>query len=268
MGYFFGLAAMAALLVGYNISTVVEHEPEGWEQAVLSANFVQSRMVDDVLREYTRVDRNGRVYELFVTYNNPNSPFLGGYETWLFVSEVVDGIYRYIDSFEIYYRQGNATGGIIFADIDFDGQHDVLVWLGHFGAQGTVAFDGFVRRGDTYARTNFTDIPNPELDMENMRVRGTIRNHGASHSWFIYAFADGTFKRTDEITFETCTETFEFMHIITLRDGEEVNEIHRGEVAQRLFDTKFLEGNEFWGFGGLGSFERILTPHEAAREEW
>ena len=246
-----------------------EYEAQGWEQALLGADFVRSRMIGDVLREYVRADRNGRIYELLITYEYIlDHPFPGFYETWLFISEKTDSGHRYLQSFEIYMRQGNATGGIIFADIDFDGQDDVLVWLGHFGAQGLVWFDGFVRRGDTYVRTNFAKISNPELDTENMRIRGTIRNHAASHSWFMYAFVDDAFVRTDYITFETCRDTLEPLYIITLYHGEEVNQVYRGEEAEQWFDRLFFDDEEaHWVFGTRGTWERILTFWEAARQE-
>jgi len=113
-------------------------EAEGWGQALLGADFAQSRMVGDTLKGYVRADNNGRSYELFVTYEFFDDLFpFGGYETWVFVSEVQNEVPHYVDSFKVEMGQGAATGGIgaiTFGDINFDGQDDVLIWLGHFGA--------------------------------------------------------------------------------------------------------------------------------------
>ena len=117
-------------------------------------------------------------------------------------------------------RQGNAAGGIIFADIDFDDQYDALIWLGYFGTQILVWLEVFVRRGNAYVRTNFAEIPSLEIDTENMRIRGAIRNHAASHSWFLYAFVDDAFVRTYYITLTQCIHTSEPLIITALCDGK------------------------------------------------
>lgn len=103
-----------------------------------------------------------------------------------------------------------------------------------------------MKHNDGYVRTNFVDIPNPEIDTNSMRICGTIRNNAASHSWLDYAFIDYAFVRMSYITFELCMETLEQLMIITLRDGEEVNEIYRGEDAQRRFDAFYLENYGKW----------------------
>jgi len=106
------LLAFVLLLVACSSQAEPERYPEaypcGWQQALLGADFVQSRMSGDTLREYVLLIENGRAYELFSTYE-PFDYHAPGYETWLFISEYRDGVYEYLNSFKVFIRQGNAT---------------------------------------------------------------------------------------------------------------------------------------------------------------
>ena len=221
---------------------------EDWEQALLGAGFVRSRMVGDTLREYVQVVENGRAYELFVTHKIEDDVFYT-LEAWLFISSINNGEYRYLDSFKIHNRQANAKGGLILLDIDFDGANDVLVWTGNWGTQGLVTYEAFLNRGDSYIATNFEDIPNPRIDRENQKIGGTIRNWAASHSYFIYKFIDGYFVRMDSFTREACRDTHEVKYIFELRDGAEVNEVYWYAESAEEIETLFYAENGIWGGG-------------------
>lgn len=126
------LTLTSTLILLASCTTEVTEE-DGWHQALLGADFVQSRMIGDDLKGYVRAENNGGTYELFVTYEFFDDLFpFGGYETWVFVSEFYNGTREaiYVDSFKVEAAKGDTTGGIgciIFADINFDGQYDVLI---------------------------------------------------------------------------------------------------------------------------------------------
>ena len=180
---------------------------DSWEQALLGADFVRSRMIGGTLRDYTRIIENGRAYELFSTHHTCNGSDIGE-ETWLFISELSsNGEYRYLSSFEITGRRCGIVGGLYLTDINFDGVNDVLVWLGRFGAQYATLYAAFLSYGDSYIATSFDEIPNPMLDRENRRISGFTRNWAASHSFFLYEFVDGALVMTCLIWILFCWTT-------------------------------------------------------------
>ena len=211
-----------------------------WGQALIGADFVQNRFVGDTLREYVRLVNNGRAYELFSTFE-PFDSHAPGYETWLFISEYIDGTYFYIDSFKISMRQGNAVQGVVLADVDFDGTYDVLVWLGHFGAQGLLRYEAFLSRGDSYVRSNFAEISNPQIDMENRLIRGSNRGSAGSHSFSIYEFIDGYFVWTNELVRDVCTEMLRLRYRVN-------GHIYWADSDMSQIEAIVCAENSIWGF--------------------
>ena len=125
-----------------------EMPPDGagsWElHTLLDIDFVRSRFAGDTLREYMRVVNNSRAYELFSSFELFG--YVDGFETWLFISENINGTYRYIDSFNVYFRE-SVRRGVFLADVDFDGVDDVLVRLDSQGNHGAVSYYAFLNRG-------------------------------------------------------------------------------------------------------------------------
>jgi len=218
-----------------------------WEQALLGADFVRSQMVGNDIREYVRIIENNRAYELFTLFDQENREFADFHETRLFISDIVDGEYRYLISFDIPNRRANAYGGLVFTDVDFDGVNDVLVWLGHEGNQGVITYSAFLNRGDTYIVTNFYEIPFPAISCTREKILGGVRNWAASHSSFLYMFIAGEFIMTDSFIREVCRYTHELMYIITLCDGQEVNEVYfYPENQVKIFELFYAEDSK-WG---------------------
>ena len=220
-----------------------------WEQALLGADFVLSHMEGDTIKEYIRVVENDRVYELFTLFDNNDRKFSEFHETRLFISDIIDGEYLYLVSFEIPERRANASGGLILLDIDFDGINDVLVWLGHEGNQGIITYAAFLSRSYTYIETNFHEIPFPVIDNANERFKGSVRNWAASHYIILYEFINDEFTATDSFNRELCRDTGKLRYTILSIDGQRVNEVLWYEYDKAKIYSLFYCDEGRWGLG-------------------
>jgi hypothetical protein len=206
------------------------------EASVLGREFIEDRITGQIF-EVVRVVDGERIYELFVSdkiIGKPAEIWEDQYiETVVFISEYKDGEYHFIESLDVPWRVGNIAGGLIITDADFDGQKDILVVQGHFGAQGIVTFTCLLSNKKTYKISeSFSTISNPALDRQNKRVLSTWRNHSASHSWAMFSVVDGEFVETERLTEEP--EVW----------GEYVEEKFGCEVlVWRMEDTRFYNGN-------------------------
>ena len=158
------------------------------------------------IKEYVRVVDGERIYELIVTDHeqpDPNDIWANNFETMVFISEKRNNTYYLLDCLSIPGLMGTISGGLILVDVNFDGSKDILVSLGHFGAQGLVRFACYLSSNDTFIlNESFSNIPNPSLDVTNNKVLGTMRNWAASHSWMMYSYINGEFIKTDRLTEE------------------------------------------------------------------
>ena len=71
-------------------------------------------------------------------------------EAIVFISEYSNGVYNFIERLTVPGRIGNLTGGLILADVNFDGEYNL--------------------------NTSFSEIPNPAIDVQNQKVLSTWRN--------------------------------------------------------------------------------------------
>jgi hypothetical protein len=93
-------------------------------------------------------------------------------EARVFVSQIENGLPRHMDTLEIPERIGNASAGLIIADINFDGIDDVVVLHGGFGNRGIAEYSGFVYQGEKFIETNLNAIPLTAIDTERGRIIG------------------------------------------------------------------------------------------------
>lgn len=88
-------------------------------------------------------------------------------------------------------------------DVDFDGQKDLLIFRGRFGAQGAEGYDCYLIRGDEFVFCpGFADIPNPVVDEEKQVVNGWNRNSASSYSEMTYRFNGTDFEMIERKTYE------------------------------------------------------------------
>jgi preprotein translocase subunit SecE len=172
--------------------------------SLLGIDFMQDQLIGNI-REYIRVIENGRAYELFITdfLYEGTYPYVMYFESRLIVSVPENGEFHYLYCFEVPGRTQNASGGLIIADVNFDGRNDILIKQGHFGNQGFVLYTCFFFFFFFYVlNRSFSSIRNPSLDTTNSRILTSWRNHAASHSWAMYSYINGVFTETERLTWE------------------------------------------------------------------
>jgi len=232
------------------------------EASVLGRDFIESHMSGRI-REYVRVVVDERVYELIVSdYTNFDYDFwVDMHEVKVFVSQKSEDGYYLIQVLDVPGRIGNASGGLIIADVNFDGQRDILVSQGHFGNQGLVTFACFIYNNGVYKlNESFSDIPNPAIDNENNKILSTWRNWAASHSWAMFSYIDGEFIKTNMLT--TSPEEWGIRdegelnypidvwryEVETMRNGNIETEIYlTSDFTDDEFFYYFFDENSFWG---------------------
>jgi hypothetical protein len=233
------------------------------EASVLGRDFIESQ-VTGCVREYVRVIYDERVYELIVTDYIAESG--GGYwDDWLeakvFVSEKRGDEFELLHTLDIPGRIGNASGGLIIADVNFDGRWDILVKQGHFGNQGFVAFSAFIYNDGKYEQNScFSSISNPAIDVENERILSMWRNWSASHSWAKYTYENGEFVMTDILITspeewgergegEFNAPIFCWRYEVTqIRNGNSETLVYlSSEFTDDEFAEMFFRESSFWG---------------------
>ena len=163
------------------------------------------------LQQYVRLRAEGWVLELLCTdrWNEETEELEGGWECKVLASRESSEGLRHIQTFDIPERpNADAGGSLVLADVDFDGRSDLLVCLGHFGAQGLVRYECFLQREDGFVlRESFHDIPNPSIDAENQMILCQMRHSALSHGWGKYAYQNGAFVQVAYLTEEPCPES-------------------------------------------------------------
>lgn len=161
-----------------------------------------------------RVDGN-RMAECFterqIAYGELVGNDIYSFDSWIRVSD---------DSKSYELRPGEEAGGdyafgdagsdrMLFEDINFDGEKDIVLSAGHFGNQGLRREFGWIwnRKTDRYEYCpGYYEIENPEIDAEHQLVRSFWRNWAASHSWAIYRYVDEQFVVQSVLTEEALSE--------------------------------------------------------------
>lgn len=107
--------------------------------------------------------------------------------------------------------------GVYFSDADFDGDADILITHGRYGAQGVDKFRCFLQNSDTKTFTEcpeYFDIANPKIDSENKVIRSTSRGSAVSRYYEIYNWENGTLNMLVGII-ENITEDGRFSYEIS-----------------------------------------------------
>lgn len=71
----------------------------------------------------------------------------------------------------------NMVDRVQFEDVNFDGEEDVLIWIGLTGSKGNLRYDCFLKKGMQYLYCEgFSDIFNPYVDKDAKAVVSTVVN--------------------------------------------------------------------------------------------
>lgn len=227
------------------------------EITLLGEEFWQNRLKGNI-KEYIRATESGWVYELLCTDYDNNldtmSPLEVGYEAKLLILEKDGEAYHILDLLDVPGRIGNASGGLILADVDFDGEDDILVKRGHLGNQGFVTYTCFLKQKNKYILNDeFSRILNPSLDEKNKKILSAWRNWAASHSWAMYSFVDGVFVQTDQLTEEPCDDSTEdWVHNAIKNIGTEfvVSNVYcTKDYSKEEYQSLIYADGSYWGLG-------------------
>ncbi len=180
--------------------------------SMLGKSFIENRF-EGKIKQYVKIVKDGRIFELVESDKvmNPETQLSHEecFETKVLILERAGGEYASKQVVEVTGRTGTATGGLILADVNFDGETDILVKQGHFGAQGLVTYSCYLAADSDYQTCeSFSEIPNPAIDFQNEKILGCWRNWAASHSWAMYQSAGDSFVMTDLLTEEPLEEPY------------------------------------------------------------
>lgn len=89
----------------------------------------------------------------------------------------------------------------VFEDVTFDGNDDLLIWLGDFGPSRI--YCAFIYENGQYRyEKSFENIPSYRVDTENHVISGMNRNSAVSHTYYTYEYQNGEFVEVEERTID------------------------------------------------------------------
>lgn len=92
-----------------------------------------------------------------------------------------------------------------FEDVTFDGQKDLLVFLGYSGVHGTQIYAAYVYENGSYRyEPTFEKIPNYSVDREAQVIRGENTDSATHSSYFKFVYRD---KKFEQVSAETRDKT-------------------------------------------------------------
>jgi len=241
----------------YTEAAVLSDENNLAEASVLGREFIENQMTGSI-REYVKVADGERVYELIVSnhemYGGPYDLFSWWHdEAKVFVSEKRNGEYYFLFYHEVTGLVDMFSRGLILIDVNFDGQKDILVSLGHFGIQGLERFACFLYDNGRYKKSDsFSAIANPSLDVQNKKILSTWRNSSASHSWAMFSYENDVFTETHRLTWQP----------------EETGEYPEGGHGPEIISRRFTIEHFFDGIGDENTITEIYISSDYTDDEW
>lgn len=230
----------------------------GLEQAALAAVDIPDGFAVD---GYTRLIAGEYIFELVdarISIPGQDGSFDDEYTcSTLYIHRLEKGQIRLVQTVAIPQRIGNASAGLHYFDADFDGNSDILVLNGGFGAQFASFYTCLLWRDGRFVEDpSFAEIPNPGIDAENRLILGTWRNSAASHSWATYEYRGGEFAMTACLTEEgDMTVDDEILFIFRderLTDGQMqiLSEINAEEYTYEEIYEMYYDPKSQWGLFG------------------
>lgn len=138
---------------------------------------------------------------------------------------------------------------VVEKDANFDGYPDLMIFMGHFGAQGLLRFQCYLWNPDSRKYVyfqEFEEIPNPRLDSANKRIFGTERDNACTHTDFLYQYVGGSLVETRELQ-EEWQEDGSMKYTEYVRSGHAMKFLR--EVHVKDYTDAYYEGG-YWNIDG------------------
>lgn len=98
-----------------------------------------------------------------------------------------------------------------YEDVTFDGNKDILIFLGHAGSHGSEVFCAYIySSGNFWYTKSFENIPNYSIDYDNKIIRGWNTDSASTYHTSVYKFVDGEFVVSETEHYEYNPESGEY----------------------------------------------------------
>lgn len=225
--------------------------------SVLGKDFI-NRNIEGAPLKLIRITDENRIYEMIITDKLQSGEYTCSEERKVFVSDKIDGdivCNNILDAAAI--TGSYISNRIHLADVNFDGQQDILIDNGHFGNQLLVTYTCFLNQNGTYERcTSFTRISDPTIDFNNKKILSVWRNWAASHSWAMYVFDGADYIMTDCLTKSMVLSSEEkdsdeevWKYTIEKLIDNEMQEIEMfttKDYTKEQIEERFYSENSYW----------------------
>ena len=213
---------------------------------IVYANININEIKDwNTILRYERRHYEGKVYEFF----NSDKIVEGTdfvHEGLLIVTEE-DNIDNYqITEIELYMGDSHHDRIFYFEDVTYDGNKEILIDKGGYGAQGACHMDCYMYDNDKgmYVEIpGFSQISNPRLDSEQEYVFGSHRDSAFIHDRYAYQFMNGEFVLVYKLSSDSSGE-----ETIWSINGEEIGRTDDKsgfeQIDNDIFNIFYLESGE------------------------
>ena len=177
-----------------------------------SGNARINALIDDVVKltdeenvEYSQWVEEGQIYRVAIERIQENPVEYSHLRDYFFI-DTDDGI----NSFEVDYPSKldiNADRYVYdacefeadYIDVNFDGNKDIVISLGHQGSNGDMVSCAYVYENGEYVyKKSFENIPNYRIDNSEKLIIGTFSSGPDEHVDIKYAYQDGNFIKISE----------------------------------------------------------------------
>ncbi len=98
-----------------------------------------------------------------------------------------------------------------YEDVTFDGNKDILIFLGNAGSHGSEVFCAYIYSAGNFVYTkSFENIPNYSIDYDNEIIRGWNTDSASTYHTSVYKFVDGEFVVSETEYYEYNPELGEY----------------------------------------------------------
>lgn len=106
------------------------------------------------------------------------------------------------DGLSFYHLEEDRYIPIQEKDVNFDGKDEILIFRGSYGNKGYGYYNCYFITEDGFVHCpSFDYIADPKINTEKQLIESWSCNSAVEHAGIIYEFIDGTFVRTEQLTY-------------------------------------------------------------------